>query len=462
VVFASDKDRARAGGELHTNFKLTGSGEYLTLVGPDGASVASDFSPAFPTQAAGFSYGVEGLTSEGTRGYFDPPTPAVENGTLLSAPLIAPVITPACATFTSALEVSIAPAFAGNEIRYTTNGSEPTATSLLYTDPLNLSATTQLRARAFDPGTAEGGATATGTFQKLVASSNQPGIDSPETFTSDLPIMNVEGFGTGSIPGPGATLKTARVLVFNVDPVTGRSSLLNGPDSCFGIGIRRRGQSSGGFAKPQYRVELRDENDDDLDCPLLGLPSESDWVFNGPWADKSLVRNSFSFELGRTIGNEAPGTRHFEMFLSTNGGDLIASEYVGLYVLLEKIKLGKNRTDLAELSPWDNSEPEITGGYMMRFEPPGIANDGPRATGWNSVEVRNIGTTPIDLSGAAFVDAIGFEVPVDTLLESGTASGIGPLDPKVKRRPPQIRTSAMNASGSSSYGFAPKADRHLL
>jgi hypothetical protein len=41
------------------------------------------------------------------------------------------------------------------------------------------------------------------------------------------------------------------------------------------------------------------------------------------------------------------------------------------------------------------------------------------------------------------------------------ASGIGPPDPKAGRRPPLSRTSAMNASGSSSYGFAPKAVHHF-
>ena len=387
VVFASDKDRALSGGQFHTNFNLSGSGEYLALIEPDGTTVASEFEPNFPAQAAGFSYGVEGPAPSGDRGYFDPPTPGTTNGTLLSAPLIAPIISPACATFASEVQVTIAPAFAGGQVRYTTNGSVPTSSSTLYSGPLNLNNTTHLRARVFDPDTNGGGATAGGTFQKLATSSNLGGINPPNAFTSDLPIMIVENFGAGGIPGPGATLQTARVSVFEVDPVTGRSSLANEPDSCFRMGIRRRGQSSAGFSKPQYRVELRDENDDDLDFPLLGLPSESDWVFNGPWTDKSLVRNSFSFELGRTLGNEAPGTKHFEMFLSTNGGDLVASEYVGVYVLFEKIKQGKNRVDIAELDPSDNSEPEVTGGYLLRFEPPGIANDGPRATGWSSVEI---------------------------------------------------------------------------
>lgn len=49
VVFASGKDRAVAGQELHTDFALSSSGEYLALVRPDG-TVAQDFAPAFPEQ----------------------------------------------------------------------------------------------------------------------------------------------------------------------------------------------------------------------------------------------------------------------------------------------------------------------------------------------------------------------------------------------------------------------------
>lgn len=59
VVFASLKDRAVPGAELHTNFRLDPGGEYLALVEPDGATVASAFSPAYPAQRANVSYGLE-------------------------------------------------------------------------------------------------------------------------------------------------------------------------------------------------------------------------------------------------------------------------------------------------------------------------------------------------------------------------------------------------------------------
>ena len=56
IVFASGKNRTVAGEELHTNFRLTASGEYLALVRPDG-TVAREYLPGFPPQATNVSYG---------------------------------------------------------------------------------------------------------------------------------------------------------------------------------------------------------------------------------------------------------------------------------------------------------------------------------------------------------------------------------------------------------------------
>lgn len=58
VVFASEKDRAIAGSELHTNFRLAKEGEYLGLVQPNGTTIASQFSPAYPQQFEDVSYGI--------------------------------------------------------------------------------------------------------------------------------------------------------------------------------------------------------------------------------------------------------------------------------------------------------------------------------------------------------------------------------------------------------------------
>jgi hypothetical protein len=386
VVFASDKNRAVSGLPLHTNFKLGSSGEYLALVKPDGTTVVSQYTPNFPGQIEGYSYG---LDSSAAPGYFATPTPGAANGTSVS-PLAAPILSPACATFTTNTSVTIAESIpgVGNVIRYTTNGTEPTTSSTLYPgSPISISSTTHLRARVFSDSGASS-AIAGGLYQQLATTSNLAGINSPSTFNSDLPIMVVENFGAGAIPDVlSTTLQTARLAIY--DPPAGSSLLSDTPDACFRIGIKRRGNSSRYWAKGQYRVELRDETNADRDAGLLGLPAESDWTLHGPYPDKSLIRNALIYDLGRELGMEAPRTRHFELFLNLDGGDLKSSDYMGVYVLIEKIKQGNNRTDITEMTATDNTTPEVTGGYIMHFDEPFHITEGGglRPTNWNSLEI---------------------------------------------------------------------------
>ena len=58
LVFASEKDRRDARGELHTNFRLDGDGDQLLLITPDGSTILSGFFPSFPPQVEDTSYGV--------------------------------------------------------------------------------------------------------------------------------------------------------------------------------------------------------------------------------------------------------------------------------------------------------------------------------------------------------------------------------------------------------------------
>lgn len=58
IVFASDKDGVLAGGELHTNFKLSAGGEYLGLIDADGSTVIDEYWPNFPAQIEDVSYGL--------------------------------------------------------------------------------------------------------------------------------------------------------------------------------------------------------------------------------------------------------------------------------------------------------------------------------------------------------------------------------------------------------------------
>ncbi|HJQ82212.1 MAG TPA: lamin tail domain-containing protein [Lacipirellulaceae bacterium] len=57
LIFASGKDRAVVGQELHTNFQLDGDGEALKLLMPDGTTVVHAYDP-YPPQLEDVSYGL--------------------------------------------------------------------------------------------------------------------------------------------------------------------------------------------------------------------------------------------------------------------------------------------------------------------------------------------------------------------------------------------------------------------
>ncbi len=80
-----------------------------------------------------------------------------------------PTFTPEGGTYTEAQSVTISCATEGSTICYTTDGSEPTSNSTQYSVPLNINATTTLKAKAFKSGYTESAtATATYTFPTLI------------------------------------------------------------------------------------------------------------------------------------------------------------------------------------------------------------------------------------------------------------------------------------------------------
>jgi CotH kinase protein/Lamin Tail Domain/Concanavalin A-like lectin/glucanases superfamily len=126
IVFASEKNRAVAGQQLHTNFKLTADGEYLALVNSTGA-VVSAFAPTFPQQAVNVSFGMfRPVTESEPAGspaynallrYFQYPTPGASNlgGTEALGPNVALLAhTPALPVDADAIVVTarVTPAFA--------------------------------------------------------------------------------------------------------------------------------------------------------------------------------------------------------------------------------------------------------------------------------------------------------------------------------------------------------------
>jgi subtilisin-like proprotein convertase family protein len=125
-------------------------------------------------------------------------------------------------------------------------------------------------------------------------------------------------------------------------------------------GIEIRGSSSQMFPKKSYGFETWDVFGQSIDTTLLGMPSESDWILNANYTDKTFCRNVLAYQTWMNMGEYATRYRYVELVL--NG------EYMGIYVLSEKIKRSKNRLDISKLKPEDNTGDQVTGGYILKID----------------------------------------------------------------------------------------------
>jgi len=192
-----------------------------------------------------------------------------------------------------------------------------------------------------------------------------------QNFThSNLPIVVLETNGQTIPDEPKITADMG--IIYNGP---GETNFLSEPYNDYDgiIGIEKRGSSSQWFfPKDQYAVETRDENGNNLNVPLLGLPAENDWILNAPYSDKSLMRNVLTYKWANEMGNYAPRTVFCELVL--NG------DYQGVYVLMEKIKRDDNRVDIAEMDENDLAGDSLTGGYIIKID----KDEGSGNAGWES------------------------------------------------------------------------------
>jgi hypothetical protein len=319
--------------------------------------------------------------------FYTSPTPGDPNGQGTDAPSGRVEFSLTGQTFTGSLSLTLTAENAGDEIRYTTNGTIPDETSPLYTGPITINSSSRVRARSFAEGRAPG-AVSSESFVKLAST---VASFEGEVFKSNLPILVFDGFGASTIDtamGAGTPqLTPVGGLVYDVG-TDGYARLSDDPVLRVNAGMRVRGQTSEGFAKKQYAIEFWEDVIDfdarvtassapDEDHEFLGMPSDSDWVINGPYSDKTQLNNFLTFNLYRELGQYAPRTQLVEVFVNNNGGELdMAADYRGTYVLLEKIKLGGDRVDGGRTvtDPVPNQDPTTVGGYIWKKDKDGFGD----------------------------------------------------------------------------------------
>lgn len=262
-------------------------------------------------------------------------------------------------TFQGTLELALSTTIGDSEIRYTTDGKDPTSSSTLYSSSISLTRTTRIRAAAFVNGSLAGIGT-TAIYVARAADVNQ---------SHDIPVIVLDSYGSGKLPTSYQGERPFVDVAFLAFESDGNAVTIGDTPTVASLaGFHVRGNSSASFDKTPYRIELRAENGSDRDCPLLGMPSESDWAFVGPHADKTLIHNNFVYELGRDMGLQAPRVKLAEVYINVDDSPLSADDYQGVYQIVETIKNQKNRLDLKQLDETKTAESEITGGYIFKTE----------------------------------------------------------------------------------------------
>ncbi len=255
-------------------------------------------------------------------------------------------------------EVTLSSSVPNAEIRFTLDGTEPTIHGLLYSAPLPIEENTTIAARSFVDG----------QVRSPVVRFDFAILDlALVDFSSDTPIVVFSTFGNRVTPR-----SFTRGLMVVVDPTDngGRSRPLGNAHYVGSAGLKIRGSSSQGDPRNQYSLELWDSEGEDTNFPMLGFESDSDWILFSPplHTDQTLIRNQFIYGLSRAVGRYAPRSRFVELFLNTRDPTVTSQTYLGVYAFMEKIKRGKSRVDVEELEPFENSEPEVSGGYLLKID----------------------------------------------------------------------------------------------
>ena len=100
--------------------------------------------------------------------------------------------------------------------------------------------------------------------------------------------------------------------------------------------MKGRGNNSFRYSKKPYQIKLGEK------VSLSGMGKGKTWVLLANWVDVSLLRNQIVLDMSREIGlKNAVSCVQTDVWINGN--------YQGLYLLTEKIQIGKDRIDIANL-----------------------------------------------------------------------------------------------------------------
>ncbi len=182
-----------------------------------------------------------------------------------------------------------------------------------------------------------------------------PDFSADGTFSSHLPLVIIDTYGEQpKADSVWSDEKGYRVpadydpyaygTISIIDRQDGMNTLSDDPDLKSDIKIRLRGNSSLTFDKKQYFIKLVNEDGTKNEQNVLGMGKEWEWVLNISQADKSLLRNYMCLNIASKIMPYVPDSKFCEVIMIKDG----KSQYQGAYLMMESVKRGKDRINIAK------------------------------------------------------------------------------------------------------------------
>jgi hypothetical protein len=121
--------------------------------------------------------------------------------------------------------------------------------------------------------------------------------------------------------------------------------------------LKIHGSSSSNYLKKNYKLEFQDQEGSPINVAIGNMPADDDYILHGPYSDKTLMRNALAYYFARKIEPWAPRTQFAELWLD--------EKYKGVYLIVEKIKIHKDRVDIENGS---KGEPNNNRGFIISLD----------------------------------------------------------------------------------------------
>lgn len=150
-----------------------------------------------------------------------------------------------------------------------------------------------------------------------------------------------------------------------------------------------RGNQTWDFDKRSYGIKLSEAAD------LLQMGKSRSWILLSNVYDDAYIRNKITYDMALAAGMEGSAESRF-IDLYVNG------QYHGMYQLCEKVEIGRNRIDIADLDEQNKRSNRIDTENMVSFNKAGGAASAGAGGGWEKGIVLE--TEPQDISGGYLIE----------------------------------------------------------